>query len=138
VLLTCGLGISIPHAQERDLIAKWSFQRDQGETVPDSVHGAMGKIGGFYKYVQGVTGSALRFDGYTTSVTIPAREAPSVGTDGFTVEAWVALNTYPWNWVPVADQEREEQEGFSFGIDAGCVHRSMVSGRYSRPQSSCR
>ncbi len=118
VLLVCGLGVGVLHAQERGLIAKWSFHGNQEDTVPESVHGAVGKIGGFYNYVAGVTGSGLRFDGYTTSVTIPAREAPSVGTDGFTVDAWVALNTYPWNWVPVIDQEREEQEGFSFGIDA--------------------
>ncbi len=118
VLLMCGLGFGCLHAQESGLIAKWSFQQNQGDTVRDSVHGAQGRIDGFRAYVHGVTGSALRFDGYTTSVSIPAREAPSVGADGFTVDAWVALNTYPWNWVPVVDQEREEQEGFSFGIDA--------------------
>ncbi len=118
VLLMCGLGAGVSHAQKSGLIAKWSFQQDQGDTVPDSVHNAQGKIGGLYKYVHGVTGSALRFDGYTTSVTVPAREATSVGTDGFTVDAWVALNTYPWNWAPVVDQEREQQEGFAFGIDA--------------------
>ncbi len=118
VLLMCALGVGFSRAQERGLIAKWSFQQDQGGTVLENVHGAKGEIDGFYKYVKGVTGTALRFDGYTTSVTIQAPEAPSVGTDGFTVDAWVALNTYPWNWVPVVDQEREEQEGFLFGIDA--------------------
>jgi len=118
VLLTCGMGAGVLHAQERSLIARWSFQQDQGGTVRDSMHGADGKIDGFYRYVRGATGDALRFDGYTTSVTIPAKKAPSVGASGFTVDALVALNTYPWNWVPVVDQEREQQEGFSFGIDA--------------------
>lgn len=118
VLLGCGLGITIPRAQEPGLIGNWSFHKTQADTVPDSVHGAAGKIDGFYDYVQGIKGDGLRFDGYTTSLTISRQQAPSVGADGFTVEAWVALNTYPWNWVPIVDQERNDQEGFSFGIDA--------------------
>ncbi len=132
VLIIFGLGVGVPHAQESGPIAKWSFQQDRGTTVPDSVHGAQGEIGGSYKYVQGISGSALRFDGYTTSVTISRKEAPSVGTNGFTVSAWVALNTYPWNWVPVIDQERQDQEGFSFGVDAfGHVGlRASVNGEW--------
>ena len=66
----------------------------------------------------GVSGDALRFDGYTTSMTVPAHDAPVVGKNGFTVEAWVALNTYPWNWVPVVDQEDQQQAGYFLGIDA--------------------
>jgi hypothetical protein len=34
------------------------------------------------------------------------------------VEAWVALDTYPWNWVPLVDQEEYQQNGYFFGIDA--------------------
>lgn len=118
IVLIYGLGMGVSSAQERGLIAKWSFHQDHGLTVSDSAGSAEGKIGGFYSYVQGVSGSALRFDGYTTSVTIPEEKAPSIGTKGFTISAWIALNTYPWNWVPVVDQERGRQEGFSFGIDA--------------------
>jgi hypothetical protein len=33
--------------------------------------------------------------------------APIAG--GFTVEAWVALDAYPWNWVPIVDWERDMQ-----------------------------
>ena len=38
--------------------------------------------------------------------------------DAFSVEAWVALNTLPWNWVPIIDHEQFQQVGYSFGIDA--------------------
>lgn len=118
LFVVCSVCGSALHGQEQGLIARFSFHRGQAATVRDSEHGVEGKIGGYYKYVPGVSGDALRFDGYTTSITIPRQTAPSVGTNGFTLEAWVALNTYPWNWVPVVDQELEQQEGFSFGIDA--------------------
>ena len=51
-------------------------------------------------------------------MTVPAHDAPVVGKNGFAVEAWVALNTYPWNWVPVVDQEDQQQAGYFLGIDA--------------------
>ena len=31
-------------------------------------------------------------------------------------EAWIALATYPWNWAPILDHERDSQAGFYFGI----------------------
>jgi hypothetical protein len=73
---------------------------------------------GKYSYVPGVTGDALRLDGYTTSMTVAASDLPPFGPDDFAVEAWVALNTYPWNWAPIADQQIAHEAGFFFGIDA--------------------
>jgi hypothetical protein len=99
-------------------MSQWSFDRNQSAAPVDSNRGMTGKIDGYYTYVAGVSGDALRFDGYTTSMTVPTHGASIVGRNGFTVEAWVALNTYPWNWVPVVDQEEEQQAGFFFGIDA--------------------
>jgi hypothetical protein len=44
------------------------------------------------------------FDGYTTRVTRSADRVPKLGPD-FTIEAWIALGAYPWNWAPIAAQE---------------------------------
>ena len=79
----------------------------------------------------GVDGNGLRFDGYTTAVVRLAKPARISATKGdsaaetipqlgaaFTLSAWVALDAYPWNWVPLIDHERDEQAGYSFGIDA--------------------
>lgn len=30
----------------------------------------------------------------------------------------MALNAYPWNWVPVVDQEADQLAGYVFGVDA--------------------
>ena len=54
----------------------------------------------------------------TTGVTVAAADAPQLGTSGFTIEASVALDAYPWNWLPLVDEEKSNQAGFAFGLDA--------------------
>ena len=104
-------------AQDPGLMAKWSFEEVATPTAHDTASGLDDKVEGFYKYVAGVSGTGLRFDGYTTQVMRTAQKAPKL--DGaFSVEAWVALNTLPWNWVPIVDHELYHQVGYSFGIDA--------------------
>ena len=103
-------------AQGEGVVAKWSFDETAGRVTRDSASGTEDKVGGFIKYLPGVSGSGLRFDGYTTSVTREGKKAPKLH-DAFTVEAWIALNTYPWNLAPVVDQEMDQQAGYFFGID---------------------
>jgi hypothetical protein len=111
-------------------IARWSFEEASGVAV-DSVSGVEDSLVGSYQRVPGVIGNGLRFDGYTTAivrsakpVTISdAKGSPAVETiprlgSAFTLSAWVALDAYPWNWLPLIDHDRDEQAGFSFGIDA--------------------
>ena len=118
VFFACCLLEICAHGQEKGPIAHWSFASSENAAPRDSVRGVAGTVNGYYKYVAGVSGDALRFDGYTTGMTFPSPDASGVGRTGFTVDAWVALDAYPWNWVPVVDQEKELQEGFFLGIDA--------------------
>jgi hypothetical protein len=104
-------------AQGEGVVAKWSFDEKAGRVTRDSVSGIEDKLEGFIKYVPGVSGTGMRFDGYTTSVIRDGKKAPEL-KDAFTVEAWIALNTYPWNLVPVVDHEMDQQVGYFFGIDA--------------------
>ncbi|MGA2152197.1 MAG: LamG domain-containing protein, partial [Geobacteraceae bacterium] len=104
-------------AQDQGLVAQWSFEEVATPTARDIASGVEDKVAGFYKYVPGVTGMGLRFDGYTTQVIRTAEQAPQLN-GAFSVEAWVALNTLPWNWVPIVDHELYQQVGYSFGIDA--------------------
>ena len=98
--------------------ARWRFSRDQGPSPHEEHSGALAKLEGNYQYVPGLATDALRFDGYTTSMSVERKDVPLPGPEGFTVESWIALNTYPWNWVPIAAQEKERQAGFFLGIDA--------------------
>src|ERR1700689_1681149 len=124
LLLACG---AVARAQLPGPIAKWSFEENAPASAHDSISGAGDNILGLFSRVPGVSGNALRFDGMTTAVIrsgIPAARGtkaayavPRLG-NSFTLCASVALNAYPWNWVPIIDHDRDNQAGYSFGIDA--------------------
>ena len=65
--------------------------------------------------VTGVSGEALKVDGFTTQVTRKAQNAPELG-GSFSMEAWIAAATYPRNWTPILAQGRREEAGYYFGI----------------------
>jgi len=110
------LSDTVSLAQGVKPLAQWRFNESQGPAAQDDSGGAADTIIGLYKFVPGVVGNALQFDGYTTSIQRPWQRVPPIA-GGFTVEAWVALDAYPWNWVPIVDWERDMQAGFLFGID---------------------
>ena len=95
----------------------FSFDQRESATPTDSSGHVKGQLEGNFQYVSGATGAGVRFDGYTTSMSVPAAQLPSPG-NGFAVESWVALNTYPWDLLPIVDQEKARQAGFLLGIDA--------------------
>jgi len=102
-------------AQDPGLVARWTFDEAAAPTVFDSVAGLKDAIEGHFKFVPGVSGSGLKFDGYTTRVIRKGRQAPPL-RDSFTMEAWVALAALPWNWCPVLGQEKDGMTGWSFGV----------------------
>ena len=96
---------------------RWDFNETSGAKAHDSIGNVDDAIEGFSWRVPGAEGNGLQFDGYTTRILRPADKVPLI-KGGFTVSAWVAVNYYPWNWVPIADQDADDQIGFFFGIDA--------------------
>jgi hypothetical protein len=105
-LLLVGFLVSASLAASRIPVATWSFDGDSGIDV----------IRGFHRFVEGMAGAGLRFDGQTTVVVRAAARAPRV-RDAFSVEAWIALQAYPWTWCAVVNQEKDHRAGFFFGID---------------------
>lgn len=71
---------------------------------------------GFFTQKPGVYNQCLNFDGFTTSVVCPIEKLPDL-KNGFTVEAWIAPQEYPWNWTGTLDQAKDTTSGFSFGIN---------------------
>jgi hypothetical protein len=94
-------------AARRGPVVEWTF---------DGAGAAGGEIRGFGTVVPGVSGNALRFDGQTTTVIT---RAAAVGRFGpaFTVEAWVAIQEYPWTWCAIVNQEKAHRAGYFFGIE---------------------
>lgn len=97
-------GANISWVQDDTLVAHWCFDRVEGQKVQESVSGAYDAINGNYRMVQGVKGQSIVMDGYTTCVVRQAEQVPKFGPD-FTIEAWIALGAYPWNWAPIVAQE---------------------------------
>lgn len=101
----------------KGLVAWWKFDQGSGKRALDSVNHQESNILNNFEWVPGVSGTALKFGGFTTVVKTDAKNTPHLG-GSFTIEAWVALHEYPVNWVALVDQERNHHAGYFFGIDS--------------------
>ncbi|UCF43553.1 MAG: LamG domain-containing protein [Planctomycetota bacterium] len=97
--------------------AWWGFDEGKKDAVLDGASGRRAKIEGNFKYVRGVRGKAIKFDGFTSRIVRKASEGPELD-DSFTIEAWLALGAYPWNWSPIVSQAEHDEKGYYFGIDS--------------------
>ncbi len=105
----------------------WKFNEGAGDITKESAAGDSCAIAGHMSYwKQGVSGTALAFDGYHSVVRLPAEKTPAI-SDAVTLEAWVALGAYPWNWTPVVQQGHEESYALSIGPH-GSVAMSVKAG----------
>lgn len=96
-----------------------SFHFDEGEggqTMEDISQMHVPIHGPKALWKRGVSGTALEFDGYHSLVSFPASNAPAVSGDGLTIEGWIALGAYPWNWVPIIQQG--DDDGYFLGVDS--------------------
>lgn len=64
----------------------------------------------------GVSGTTLGFDGYYSTVRLRL-VSPSFLKGALTVEGWVALGAYPFDWAPVVHQSDWGKEGFYLGVN---------------------
>jgi hypothetical protein len=109
--------IGLAAAQDKGPVAWWKFDEGSGNAAQDAVSGGHDNILNHHQWVKGVSGTGLKFDGFTTVIERPAEMVPQLGPQ-FSIEAWVAIQSYPWNWVAIVDQEDNHRRGYYFGIDA--------------------
>ena len=68
------------------------------------------------QFRKGVSGTALALDGYYSGVSMDAQPATH---ETITVEAWVAMDAYPYNTAPLPHQSQGfGKEGWYLGLDA--------------------
>jgi hypothetical protein len=65
---------------------------------------------------KGVVDNALQFDGYYTGISVLSSLAESDFTE-FSVQGWVTLAAYPFDWAPLVHQSEWNKKGFYLGID---------------------
>ena len=100
---------------QEKLIAWWKLENVDNGKISEAAGVKNDRITGNYKIVGGISGKAIRFDGFTTSITRKAADFPALNRS-FTIEAWVAPAAYPWNWCPIVAQHKSELAGFYFAV----------------------
>jgi hypothetical protein len=109
--------VSSAAAQNEGPVAWWKFDEGMGNIAADSAGGHRDTVVNHHQWTQGVSGTGLKFDGFTTLVERDSEDVPQLGPQ-FSIEAWIAIQSYPWNWVAIVDQEKDRHRGYYFGIDA--------------------
>ncbi len=100
-------------AQEPNLY--WDFNQVNNRTTLEQKSGIADTLEGNFKLASGIKGNGLRLDEFTTRLIHTDPNMPVPGEE-ITVEAWVSLGNYPWNWCPVLTTETDETKGYRLMI----------------------
>ena len=110
IALAGALALSVG-AFSQHVAAGWDFEKTQNRQAVELVNRVADTLEGFYETAPGVTGQGIRLDGFTTLVDARGNGRVVKG-DALTVEAWVSLGNYPWNWCPVISTISNETKGY--------------------------
>jgi fructan beta-fructosidase len=115
----------------RGEIAHWRFDEGEGAVANDEVTGAADEINYVFNdarwkessdplWREGIAGSALLFDGYSTWLSRDAADVASP-RDELTIEAWVAPRAYEWGQggklsAIVNQHDRSARSGYLLGM----------------------
>jgi hypothetical protein len=103
-------GSEIKHSDYSIPIAWWKFDEGKGDITKEDIGGYDCEINGHKSlWKKGVSGTALQFDGYNSTIILPAEDGPKP-TNGITLEAWIAIGAYPWSWTPIIQQTDDPEE----------------------------
>jgi hypothetical protein len=89
----------------------WNFENLDNRKTTEVIGGKADTLEGYYGEAAGVIGKGLALDGFTACLKGSGTQQPK-GLKEFTVEAWIALGEYPWNWCPILTTESNEVKGY--------------------------
>jgi hypothetical protein len=118
------------------LVAHWNFDKIIDNTfVIELVSNSKDQIIGYVDLLDGIKGKALRFDGYTTHLTIPKQRLLE-SFEKFTISAWIANGAYTWNEGPIIENY-DDKNGFFLGVtDIGRIRfRVQINGKTFKVES---
>ncbi len=84
-------------------------------TILEKISGSADTVEGYTFKAAGVKDNGLRLDGFTSRIISKGSNRIIKG-DELTIEAWVSLGNYPWNWCPVITTESNEIQGYRVQI----------------------
>ncbi len=102
-------------AMSQNPIMHWDFENIRNRNSIEVLTDIGDTIEGNFEEATGVAGKGLRLDGFTTRVVRKSSDIKNVASE-FTIEAWVSLGEYPWNWCPVLTTESNEVKGYRLMI----------------------
>jgi hypothetical protein len=95
----------------QDPAASWDFSGINNRTTTELIASVGDTVEGYTYEAPGVKGNGIRFDGFTSCIKTNGRNRAVKGDD-ITIEAWVSLGNYPWNWCPVISTVSIEDKGY--------------------------
>ena len=105
--------------QKEDLLLSISFnQREalESDKVVEEVSKELHDVVGHKTLIKnGIIGSALHFDGYSSAINLPSIDYTKI--DQITIESFIALGAYPFGNAPIVHQAIWNKNGFYLGID---------------------
>lgn len=112
----------------------WDFEKGDSRTSIEAISGTADILEGRCKQAPGIKGMGMRLDGFTACLR---RKAEDIKTpsDEFTIEAWVALGNYPWNWCPILTTESDEVKGYRLML--GPLGQISLQGAVGEQWISC-
>ncbi|MCU0856844.1 MAG: putative Ig domain-containing protein [Pontiellaceae bacterium] len=117
-------------------VANWRFDEGAGDITREEIGESLCAVAGGKTYwKKGISGTVLAFDGYHSVVRLPAESAPAI-TGSVTLEGWVAIGAYPWNWAPVIQQGHKESYYLGIGPHGHVRMCVNIDGQIYRVDSS--
>ncbi|MFA5817566.1 MAG: LamG domain-containing protein, partial [Bacteroidales bacterium] len=121
--------LSTAKSQNNQVLFWWNFD-DSLKTAHAEINSSVPygnyQTGGLTKYVPGVKGTAIKFDGFSSYIDVIPVKLTNGSDESrlfnlprkISFEAWVSLGAYPWNWAPILTMGKYKITGFYFGIDS--------------------
>ena len=95
-------------------VAWWKLDEGNGDFTTETYKEVKSEIIGHKSlWKKGMSGTALAFDGYNSLITLPFENSPDF-TNKISLEAWITIGAYPWNWAPIIQQG--DDNGYYLGV----------------------
>ncbi|MFA6126894.1 MAG: LamG domain-containing protein [Bacteroidales bacterium] len=111
ILISIILAGQFTGSSAQNPLIHWNFEKMENRKTVESIGGKSDTLEGYFGTAAGVKGAGLTLDGFTACMKGTGTK-PLKGLKEITVEAWIALGEYPWNWCPILTSESNEVKGY--------------------------